>query len=529
MKTKLSLTIAVVMGFVFSMSAQNKMSLNAEQGQYKINKHIYGHFAEHLGRCIYEGFWVGEDSPIPNTRGIRNDVVNALKDISIPNLRWPGGCFADEYHWMDGIGPRDQRAKMVNTHWGGLVEDNSFGTHEFLDLCEQLATEPYICGNVGSGSVEEMSKWIEYMTFDGESPMANLRKQNGREKPWKVTFWGVGNENWGCGGNMTADFYIDQYRRYATYCRNYGDNRLYKIAGGANSFDYNWTEVCMREGANRMQGLSLHYYTRPLRGDGFSNAATVYNDVDYYAVIRNTYRMDELISRHGTIMDKYDPQKRVGLVVDEWGTWYAVEPGTNPGFLYQQNTMRDAIVAGINLNIFNKHCDRVSMAQIAQTNNVLQAVILTDKEKMILTPTYWVFHMMQVHQDATMLPIQLNSTKLTLPAQLTSTAAGGRGAQAEANSIDAVSASASRDASGKIHVTLVNCDLNNTQTVECDLGSFAVKKVTGKVLTSAKIQDHNTFENPNTVAVKDFSGAKISGNKLSVQLPSKSVVQLELQ
>jgi len=529
MKLKIFLAILTVMGFCLSMNAQNKMILNADQGEHKISKHIYGHFAEHLGRCIYEGIWVGENSPIPNTRGIRNDVVKALKEMKIPNLRWPGGCFADEYHWMDGIGPRDKRPKMINTHWGGVVEDNSFGTHEFLDLCEQLGAEPYICGNVGSGSVEEMSKWVEYITFDGESPMANLRRQNGRDKAWKVTYWGVGNENWGCGGNMTADFYADQYKRYATYCRNYGDNRLYKIAGGANTSDYNWTEVLMSQAASRMQGLSLHYYTRPAAPGG-SRAATVFDEADYYSVLRNTYRMDELVTRHSTIMDKYDPQKRVGLVVDEWGTWYAVEPGTNPGFLYQQNTIRDAIVAGVNLNIFNKHCDRVSMAQIAQTINVLQAVILTEKEKMLLTPTYWVFHMMQVHQDATMLPIHFTSNQIELPAVLVQAPMGGGPAAATAaRTIDAVSASASRDASGKVHITLVNCDLKNGQTVECDLGKFAAKKITGKVLTSDKVQDHNTFQNPNLITVKDFNGARLNGSVLTVQLPSKSVVQLELQ
>ena len=527
MKNRFFTAIVLAIGFSMSIHAQNKMILNADQGQYQISKHIYGHFSEHLGHCIYGGYWVGEDSPVPNTRGIRNDVVKALKDMKIPNLRWPGGCFADEYHWMDGIGPRDKRPKMVNTHWGGVTEDNSFGTHEFLDLCEQLECEPYICGNVGSGSVEEMSKWIEYINFDGESPMANLRRENGRDKPWNVKFWGVGNENWGCGGNMTAEFYADQYNRYATYCRNYGDARLYKIAGGANTSDYHWTEVLMKQAGNRMQGLSLHYYTRPAAGG--SRSATQFNESDYYAVVENTFRMDELVTRHSTVMDQYDPAKRIGLVVDEWGVWYAVEPGTNPGFLYQQNSLRDAIVAGINLNIFNKHCDRVSMAQIAQTVNVLQAVILTRDEKMILTPTYWVFHMYQVHQDATMLPVHFTGNRLELPGgSAANPPRGGAGAGGR-RSIDAVSVSASRDATGKVHISLVNIDPKNTQTVECDLGNFTAKRVTGRALTSADIQDHNTFENPNVVTVKDFNGARINGRTLTIPLPSKSVVVLELE
>jgi len=511
MKTIL-LCIATAMVTCANMQAQNKMTVSADQGKHTISKHIYGHFSEHLGHCIYGGFWVGEDSPIPNTRGIRNDVVKALRDIEIPNLRWPGGCFADEYHWMDGIGPRNERPKMVNTHWGGVVEDNSFGTHEFLDLCEQLGCEPYICGNLGSGTVEEMSKWVEYITFDGESPMANLRRKNGRDKPWKIRFWGVGNENWGCGGNMTADYYSDQYRRYATYCRNYGDNRLFKIAGGPNSNDYYWTETLMKNVGNRMQGLSVHYYTVPKTWID-KGSATQFDENEYFSTIEQTLYMEELIFKHSTIMDKYDPQKRIALVPDEWGTWYNVEPGTNPGFLFQQNTMRDALVAGINLNIFNAHCDRVKIANIAQTVNVLQSVIFTNKEKMVLTPTYWVFWLYKVHQDATMLPVSIFSNKYEV---------GGK-------SIDAVSVSASKDASGKIHITLVNVDPNNAQTVNCDLRGVNAKNVTGKVLTSSKINDFNSFERPNTVAVKDFKNAKLSKDNLSVVLPAKSVVMLELR
>lgn len=509
-KTFQILTLLIISSV--SISAQNKLIIEADQDKGTISRHIYGHFSEHLGRCIYGGYWVGEDSSIPNTRGIRNDVVKALRDIRIPNLRWPGGCFADEYHWMDGIGPRENRPKMINTHWGGVVEDNSFGTHEFLDLCEQLECEPYISGNVGSGTVEEMSKWIEYITFDGESPMANLRRQNGRNEPWKVKFWGVGNESWGCGGNMTPDFYSDLYRQYATFCRNYGDNRLYKIACGANEADYNWTETLMKNAGRHMQGLSLHYYTVP-RSWGDKGSATQFDEEEYFTTIQKTLFMQELLNRHSTIMDRYDPQKRVGLIVDEWGTWYNVEPGTNPGFLYQQNTLRDAIVAGINLNMFNTHCDRVKMANIAQTVNVLQAIILTDEEKMVLTPTYWVFYLYKVHQDATLLPVSFTGNKY----------------RQNNREIDAVSVSASKDATGKIHITLVNADPSNEQRIETQLRGVSVRNVSGKVLTSDKINDYNTFEQPSTISVKDFSGATFSGSSLSVVLPSKSVVLLEIE
>jgi alpha-N-arabinofuranosidase len=509
---KVFLIIAAMTIYV-AAHGQSKLVIDADRGETTISRHIYGHFSEHLGHCIYGGYWVGEDSPIPNTRGIRNDVVKALKDLRIPNLRWPGGCFADEYHWMDGIGERGKRPKMVNTHWGGVTEDNSFGTHEFLDLCEQLDCEPYISGNLGSGSVEEMSKWVEYITFDGESPMANLRRQNGRDKPWKVRFWGVGNESWGCGGNMTPDHYSDLYRRYATYCRNYGDNRLYRIACGANEADYNWTETVMKNVGSRMQGLSLHYYTIPTGNWGKKGSATQFDENEYFETIRRTLFMEELLTKHSTIMDRYDPQKRVGLITDEWGIWTDVEPGTNPGFLYQQNTLRDAILAGVNLNIFNAHADRVQMANIAQTVNVLQAVILTDGEKMLLTPTYWVYYLYRVHQDATLLPVSLSCNKYDL---------NGR-------KLDAVSVSASKDASGKIHITLVNIDPNKEQTVETDLRGVSVKSVSGQALTSAALTDHNTFDKPNVASVKDFKGAKLSKGTLTVTLPAKSVVMLEIE
>jgi alpha-N-arabinofuranosidase len=512
MKRMILLSAIVLFGLNSPAWAQNRLVVNVDQGKETISKHIYGHFSEHLGHCIYGGYWVGEDSSIPNTRGIRNDVVKALKDIQIPNLRWPGGCFADEYHWMDGIGPRNKRPKMINTHWGGVTEDNSFGTHEFLDLCEQLGCEPYICGNVGSGTVEEMSKWVEYITFDGESPMANLRKQNGRKKPWNVKFWGVGNENWGCGGNMTADFYADQYRRYATYCRNYGDNRLYKIAGGANGSDYYWTETLMKSAARHMQGLSLHYYTVP-KDWGNKGSATQFDEAEYFVTIEKTLRIEELLTRHATIMDKYDPQKRVALIPDEWGIWTDVEPGTNPGFLYQQNSLRDAILAAVNLNIFNTHCDRVKMTNIAQTVNVLQAVILTDNEKMLLTPTYWVYYLYKVHQDATLLPVALTNSVYEL----------------NNRKVDAISVSASKDASGKIHITLVNIDPNKSQSIETELRGATAKKVSGKILTSAKVNDYNSFENPGVVSLKDFDGAKLSKGLLSATLPAKSVVMLEIE
>ncbi|MBA7634902.1 Intracellular exo-alpha-L-arabinofuranosidase 2 [subsurface metagenome] len=491
-------------------STVNKLVIHADKGKETISRNIYGHFSEHLGRCIYGGFWVGEDSPIPNTRGIRNDVVEALKRMKIPVLRWPGGCFADEYHWKDGVGPREKRPSIINTHWGGVTENNHFGTHEFLDLCEQLGCEPYICGNVGSGTVLEMQQWVEYITFDGKSPMADWRRENGREKPWKVKYWGVGNENWGCGGQMRPEYYADQYRRFATYLRNFSENRLFKIACGARQSDYPWTEVLMREVGRRMNGLAPHYYC----GSGKkSRSATRFGEEDWFAQLERALRIKEIIEKHSAIMDKYDPKKRVEMIVDEWGAWHQVEPGTNPGFLYQQNSLRDALVAGLTLNIFNNHCDRVKMANIAQTVNVLQAMILTKGEKMILTPTYHVFEMYKVHHDVRLLPVELQCNDY----------------QFGNSKIPALNVSASKDKSGKIHISFCNLDPGNSADIVCELQATRAAKVSGRVLTAGTMTAHNTFDNPEAISPAAFYDFKLKGDILSATLPSKSVVVLEIE
>jgi alpha-N-arabinofuranosidase len=499
----------------------NEITLDVKVAKTTIDRNIYGHFAEHLGRCIYEGLWVGEESPIPNTRGIRNDVVAALRKIKIPVLRWPGGCFADEYHWLDGIGPTSRRPRMINTHWGGVVEDNSFGTHEFMELCRQLGCEPYICGNVGSGTVQEMSQWVEYITFDGESPMAELRKTNGRSEPWRLKYFGVGNENWGCGGRMRPEYYADLYRRYGLYARNYGDNQLYRIACGARNDDYHWTEVLMEQagsdqllGGPYLDGLALHYYTSVKRlPDGSrEGSATVFDEAGWTEIIAKAHFMDELVRKHGTIMDKYDPAKKVAMVVDEWGTWFAVEPGTHPRFLYQQNTMRDALVAAVSLDIFNNHADRVRMANIAQTVNVLQAMVLTQQEKMLLTPSYHVFDLYAAHQDATLVPVDVQSE--------TYARAGW--------SVPAISASASVGAAGKLHLTISNANPQQDIAVKVFVRGLAAKAVSGRVLHAGAMNAHNTFEQPEAVKPQPYTGAQLTADGLELMLPKMSVVALDL-
>ena len=491
----------------------NRLVIHADQPGAEISRNIYGQFSEHLGHCIYGGIWVGEDSPIPNTRGIRNDVVAALKKIQVPVLRWPGGCFADEYHWMDGIGTPTNRPSMINTHWGGVTENNHFGTHEFLDFCDQIGAAPYVSGNLGSGTVQEMMEWVEYMTSDADSPLANLRRQNGREQPWKIPYFAVGNESWGCGGNMTPEYYADNFRRYNTFIKNYGGDKIYRIACGASDSNYHWTEVLMKNVGRQMNGLSLHYYTLPTGNWSHKGSATEFNEAEWFNTLQRALFMDEFVTKHSAIMDKYDPQKRVGLIVDEWGAWYDVEPGSNPGFLYQQNTLRDALVAGVTLNIFNHHADRVKMANIAQMINVLQAMILTDNEKMTVTPSYWVFEMDTVHHDATLLPSELQSVDYAFGDK----------------TIPAVSASVSRDQAGKIHVTFCNLNPNQPVEVNCELQGARATKLSGRVLTAPEMNAHNTFDQPDNVKPTEFNAFKLTDNGFVTTLPAKSVVVLEVE
>ncbi len=497
----------------YFLQAQSSMQITISDTSHQtISKYIYGHFAEHLGRCIYDGFWVDDNLNVPKKDRIRLDVVEALKKIHVPDLRWPGGCFADQYHWSDGIGDRSKRPQRVNTTWGMITEDNSFGTDEFLQLCNLIGCEPYIAGNVGTGTPQEMENWIEYLNYNGKSTLADLRRKNGHDAPYNVSFWGVGNETWGCGGNMTPEFYADQYKRYATFCKDYPGTSLKKIASGANADDYNWMEICMKKiPVQEMWGISMHYYTI-VNNWQHKGSATDFNEQEYFNGLKNCLHIEELINKHSAIMDKYDPQKKVALAVDEWGIWTDVEPGTNPAFLYQQNSLRDALIAATTLNIFNNHCDRVRMANLAQTVNVLQALILTDKDKMLLTPTYYVFDLYKYHQDATWLPLEFTSPAYTF----------------ENKSLAAINASASKDSNGVVHITIVNLDAHNKITVNASLQNITFKNIEGEILTSQKFNDINTFQQPDKVKTTSFSDYKKNGDKLSVTLPPMSVVLITL-
>ena len=509
---KFCLSLFVVFSLInpWMGEAQTTVKLFPSEDAPQISRHIYGHFAEHLGRGIYDGLYVGEDSKIPNTAGVRNDLIDALKRIKIPNLRWPGGCFADTYHWKDGIGPKEERPTVVNQWWGGTTEDNSFGTHDFLNLCEEIGAEPYLAANVGSGTVKELADWLQYVNHAGKSPMADLRKENGREEPWNVKYWGVGNEMWGCGGNMTAEYYANIYKQYATFMADWSDTSdLYRIASGASDDDYHWTEVLMREVPKHLiEGVALHYYAVIDWED--KGPSIGFTEEQYFQTMEKALKMEELIKNHLAVMDKYDPEKEIDLIVDEWGSWYDVKGELDAGVLYQQNTMRDAMIAGATLNIFNNHSDRVKMANLAQTVNVLQAVALTEGEKMLLTPTYHVLEMYTVHHDSQLIPVEFdspefNSNNKTLPA---------------------LSVSASRDKEGKVNISLVNIDSRKSHSITIDLTGMEVEKVQGRILTSEKLQDHNSFKDSDKILPAPFADFQFTKGKVVVNLLPFSVVVL---
>ena len=538
----LVVTICTISGLLFCISfidssdssagQAGKLIIHADGGRFTIHRNIYGHFIEHLGRCIYNGIWVGEESPIPNTRGIRNDVVGALRRLNVPVVRWPGGCFADTYHWMDGIGPKEKRPLYITdppSVWPDepddpLIENNHFGTHEFLDFCEMIGAEPFITGNLGSGTVQELRQWVEYVNSNDVNPMSDLRKKNGHEKPWGVRYWGIGNESDGCGGTMRPEYYSDLFQRYSTFIQWVGDSSPFMIAAGPQFDNFEWTDVVMKNagpGARRyrMGGLDFHYYTsirthlsiKP-SWPSLSESATDFGEEEWFAILERATLIEELINKHDSIMSIYDPEKNISLVVGEWGTWHNVDPGTRQVFLYMENTLRDALCAGITLNILNRHCDRVRMANIAQMINVLQSVIKTKGDSMILTPTYHVFEMYKVHQDALLLPCDVECPPYRHGAQ----------------EISGVSVSASRDKTGKIHVSLCNPDPENTLYLDCELRGYTASRVSGRVLTAPAMNSHNTFRNPDNISPAEFNDFRLKHGILTLTLPAKSVVMLEM-
>lgn len=486
-------------------------TLRADQSGPLVHRYVFAQFAEHLGEGIYGGIWVGPESSIPNTRGYRNDVVGALRALNVPLVRWPGGCFGDTYRWRDGIGPRAKRPVRVNTYWE-TTEPNTFGTHEFLDFAELIGADAYVSVNVGSAPPAEAAEWIEYITSPVGS-MADMRARNGRKQPWKLPVVGIGNELWGCGGQMRPEYAADLTRQYGQFLKMPKGVAAEKIASGPNAQDYQYTEVLMREAGTKIDGLGFHYYTIPNR-KGARGSATRFDEAEYARTLAKTLLIDEMIVKHSAIMDKYDPQKRVNLAIDEWGILTDVEPGTDPNALFQQNSLRDAILAALNFDIFVRHAERVRLTAIAQMVNVAQAIVFTRGQQMVLTPTYHVYEMYKPFQDAVSLPLALKSSWYN----------------EEQWTIPAVSGSAVRDRSGVIHVALTNVDPNRSANVAVELKGVTPKQVSGRILTAEQgVTAHNDFGAPNVVAPAPFNGATVEGDSLRVSLPPHSIVVLELR
>jgi len=511
-KKWLAAAVCSLSASAFAADGITRIEIDSTKPGATIDQDIYGQFAEHLGRGIYEGIWVGEDSEIENTRGFRTDVIEALREIRVPLVRWPGGCFADEYHWRDGIGPRDKRPVRVNTHWGGVPEDNAFGTHEFFELVELLGAEAYVNGNLGTGSPREMAEWLEYMTGDSNSVVVEERRKNGRDKPWKVAYFGVGNEAWGCGGHMRPEYYADLYNHFATFLKTPHGAKPKFVASGGTDVRTDWTDVLSANIKRNIDGISHHYYTLPTGEWNDKGDATGFGEDQWISTLWQTLRMDEFIRKNEKVLDKNDPEKKLGFYVDEWGTWYNPEEGREPGFLYQQNTLRDAVVAALNFNIFHEHAERVRMTNIAQMVNVLQAMILTDKEKMVLTPTYHVYDLYKVFQDATALPLEIGNP---------------RSYQLGDKTVPAISASAARGKDGKLYLSLVNLNPKAAQQVSVKVKGLEVREAEGRLLTADAMDARNTFDKPRAVKPAGYSAEADTGS-LTLDVPAKSVLVVAL-
>ena len=512
MKKQLLALVAMLAVGASALAADIKLVVNADQPGPVIHRNVYGQFAEHLGTGIYEGMWVGPDSKIPNVRGWRKDVVAALKELHVPLVRWPGGCFADEYHWREGIGARKSRPVKVNTTWGGVPENNAVGTHEFFDLVEQLGAEAYVNGNLGTGSAQEMAEWLEYMTAEGNSTLAQLRRKNGRDKPFRVNYFAVGNEAWGCGGNMRPEFYADQFRQVATFLKTPRDNRPVLIASGGNDLQTNWTEV-LSKGVHGVNAISHHAYTLPTGKWERKGAATGFPEAEWISTLANTQRIDEIITKNSAILDQNDPSKKIGFYFDEWGSWYDPEPGSNPGFLVQRNTLRDALLAALHFNVFHAHADRVQMTNVAQMVNVLQAMILTAKDKLVLTPTYHAFALYTPFQDATSLPARIENNPLY---------------KVGATEMPGLSATAARGKDGKLYIGLVNSNATQAAELTLQVGAGAPKAVHGKLLTAGAMDAQNELGKPAEVAPVAFD-AQAADGKLTLKLPAKSIVVVAIE
>lgn len=489
-------------GFGWPAASQSvTIHINTEIGT--IRPEFHGHFAEHLGSCTYGGLWVGTDSRIPNINGYRKQAVEYLREVGIPVLRWPGGCFADDYHWRDGIGPVAKRPRRVNIHWGNYTEDNSFGTAEFIGLCRLIGAEPYLAGNVGSGTPQELRNWVEYCNFPAGSTLADERAVNGSPEPYRVRYWGVGNENWGCGGNMRSEEYAGLYRQFATYLRNYADTKLFLIACGPNRNDLDWTRRffdTMRGRYGQVHGYAMHFYSNG------KTPATQFTVEALQDQLSSFAKLEAGIVEQRTLLDKYDPQRKIGLMIDEWGVWDRItrEDEQRYGKLWQQITMRSAVAAALGLNVFHRQAEKLVMCNIAQIVNVLHSLLLTDGDRCIRTTTYHVFNMMKSHRGQKALRVEVgDSSPLGL------------------------SVSASRQGN-ELVATFVNPRHDQAMKVDCALLGSTAGSAEARVLHDADFNACNTFDAPDRIKPQGHA-VSVNGSRLQMELPALSVATVRVR
>jgi alpha-N-arabinofuranosidase len=500
----LSLSVLAPNGLSGESNTSYQILIRSDVETGLVRPAFHGQFAEHLGSCVYGGLWVGKNSSIPNINGYRQQAVEYLRELGVPVLRWPGGCFADDYHWRDGIGPAEKRPKRVNIHWGGYVEDNSFGTHEFMGLCKLIGAEPYLAGNVGSGSPHELGDWIEYCNYPSGSTLSDERAANGSPQAFGVRLWGVGNESWGCGGLMTPEEYSNEFRRFSVYIREFGGVKPFRVACGPNRNDVRWSRGVM-DGFRRAvpEGFSMHYY------ENGKDQATNFTPQNMDEQLSEFSKLEQAIIQQRALLDSYPGGSNVGLIVDEWGVWDRIpeEDEAKYGRLWQQSTMRSALGAALGLNIFNRQADKLYMCNIAQVMNVLQSVLLTDGPKgrhCIRTSTYYAFDLFKPHRSKTAVKVETSGSS---PRDLSVSASKGP---------------------GQLVVTFVNPRPDRDIQAACSLQGTRAAGGSARILQDPDWNAANTFDNPNRLVPKTHP-ATVEGTSLKVDLPRLSVVTVELQ
>jgi alpha-L-arabinofuranosidase len=497
-----------------STSADITVNVLLDQAIGTIRPEVYGQFAEHIGGVIYDGIWVGHDSKIANTDGIRQAIIDHVKTLGPVVVRWPGGCFADRYHWRDGIGPASKRPRRFG-RWREETESNQFGTHEFLRFCRLCGVRPYLAANVGTGTPEEFQQWVEYCNAPaGSTTLADERVTNGDREPFHVEYWGVGNESWGCGGKFIPEDYCREYRRFVEWLPKY-DTVLFRIAAGPNSNDLDWTRRFFARWADGsradLEGWAPHYYC------GTTGHALNFSVDQWYEQLHKANRMETLIKDQWAAMGEFDRRHEVKLVIDEWGSWHPAGTEINPRHLFEQmGTLRDALVAALSLDTFNRHADKVRMANVAQLVNNLHSLFLADGDKFVATPTYHVYTMYRGHQDARAVRIDVQAPDTSFQVR------GGT------ERITRLAGSASRTRDGRATLTLAHLHASEPADVHISLHGGAAREVRHTVLTHNELNAHNTFERPDVVTPRTTT-LDVRGAELRCTLPPASVNALEVR